>query len=139
MITTNRRQLIALRTALVTFIALGWAAPTQAQADCAIKRYDLIFGAAQSHYMHTGRDEPCKVAPTDGWIGRSVPSSIHITSIRLVNRARSGIAGTDGSSFYAYKPNPGFVGRDSFVVELTGTSGTTRGRAEIKVEVTVGP
>ena len=60
-----------------------------------------------------------------GWVGRSVPSSIEITSIGIASRAKFGIAGTDGGSFYAYRPNPGFVGKDEFVVTLVGASSAT--------------
>ncbi len=122
---------------LVAFSAVLGAG--EASADCRILRYDLLFGQANSHYMSTSRDEPCKVAPTDGWVGRSVPSPIQISSIGIASRAKFGIAGTDGSSFYAYKPNPGFVGKDEFVVTLIGSSGTTRGTATVRVQVTVGP
>jgi hypothetical protein len=111
----------------------------KASADCRILRYDLLFGQANSHYMSTGRDETCKVAPTDGWVGRSVPAPIEITAIAIASRAKFGIAGTNGASFYAYQPRPGFTGKDEFVVTLVGSSGSTSGTATVRVQVTVGP
>jgi hypothetical protein len=59
-----------------------------------------------------------------------------IVGNRIVQRARHGIAGISTNTM-AYKPNPGYVGRDEFVVEVAYRQANEPGKFYVHFAVTV--
>jgi len=66
-----------------------------------------------------------------------VPTAIF--SQKVVVRPRGGIYGTANETFGAYKPNPGFVGSDSFEVEIEFEKQGQRSVTHLKANVNVLP
>jgi hypothetical protein len=58
---------------------------------------------------------------------------------RLVVRPRGGVYGTADLSYGAYKPNPGFVGSDSFQVDIEYEKSGQRFVTHVKATVDVRP
>lgn len=115
-------------------LAAALASATPAAADCVISRGNWFLGENASSRMTVKSGEPCLRTVTLN------SGAAAIDSLRVVEKARHGLAGISGRSNYAYRSNPGFVGRDSFVVEIAGEkSRGGKGRTRITVEVTVEP
>lgn len=55
---------------------------------------------------------------------------------RVVQRAKHGIAGANGSTF-AYQPSKGYVGPDDFAVEVTYRQGRDNGKFVVHFAVAV--
>ena len=62
-----------------------------------------------------------------------------IFSQKVVVRPRGGIYGTTNETFGAYKPNPGFVGNDSFQVDIEYERTGQRFVTHLKANVNVRP
>ena len=61
---------------------------------------------------------------------------IAFLSNRVVQRAKHGIAGANGTTF-AYMPTKGYVGSDDFVVEVSYRQQATDGKFRVHFSVTV--
>lgn len=66
---------------------------------------------------------------------RVVPASI--SSIVIISKASHGIAGTNGLSYFAYQPAPGFTGRDKFVMRVGGERSGELVASRVTVYITV--
>jgi hypothetical protein len=62
-----------------------------------------------------------------------------IFSQKVVVRPRGGVYGTANETYGAYKPNPGFVGRDSFQVDIEFERQGQRYVTHLKANVNVLP
>lgn len=110
--------------------AAGFAAP--ARAECVIGGGAWYLGSDTAFQMRVKSGEPCTRVVT---LNNGAASVDRLTVVR---QAQHGIGGVSGRSNFAYQSKPGYVGPDSFVVELTGESRRgDKGRTRITVEVAV--
>jgi hypothetical protein len=101
--------------AAISVAGLATAAP--ALAECSYTRLNLESGTRTSISMVVDRNTACTIFANAG--STSLPSGIaSFLDTSIVRRPRSGIAGVASKHEWGYKPNPGFVGRDSFVVQM---------------------
>lgn len=116
------------------------AVPSLAQQECRVMRYGVALGSDTTEYMTVKSGGSCSQSVTAPWAGFGASQSIElrpivVSGLSLVARAQHGNAGTNGTTFYAYKARPGYVGPDRFVVLARGPGGSSR----ITVQVTVVP
>jgi len=60
-----------------------------------------------------------------------------IHEIKIVTRAKTGVAGTNGHTNYGYQAAQNYVGHDHFEVMVTGERHGRRGQTRIKVDVDI--
>jgi hypothetical protein len=80
-------------------------------------------GCTYEGTMATGPDETCVLSASSTGL---LASPMAFLSARIIERAKHGVAATNGNSI-AYSPTKGYVGSDDFVVErafeLSGRTG----------------
>ena len=102
-------------------------------ADCHVDHYNFVFGSDAQTIMTVKTGKVC----TSGFTFRGGG----LQSMQVQQAAQNGVAAVSVQRL-AYKPNPGFVGHDSFVIKVTGeTMGRIvhRGETNIMFNVSVVP
>lgn len=110
------------------------AAPAgPARADCAISGFNWFLGQDVAARIEVRSGEPCLKS-----VGLN-SGAASVASLRIVQRARHGVAGVSGRSTYAYKSDPGYIGPDAFIVEIVGERARGGGAAKTRItfDVTV--
>ena len=122
-----------MRGSILLGLAVTAAAAGPARADCAISAFRWFLGQDVDARIEVRSGEPCLKS-----VGLNAGAA-SVASLRIVQRARHGVAGVSGRSTYAYKSNPGYVGPDAFVVEIAGerARGGGAARTRITFDVTV--
>jgi hypothetical protein len=112
----------------MTGAVLG-AATTSASALCNISARPFVMGQPGRIAMVVA-GEPCRISLQAGERSR-------FDSLNIVARPRGGRVVADGRTGVVYTPRHGFVGQDSFVIAVTGTSSIGSGTSELHVDVDV--
>jgi hypothetical protein len=103
-----------------------------AHAGCATTPYTFSVGVAEvSSQWRVERDSLCKQDL------RSYNGTMSFTSFTVAKRPKHGAVGTYAGFSFAYKPNAGFVGADSFAVLMKFNQGGADGQTLISVSVNV--
>ncbi len=121
----------------VTLLAFAATlAPFAAQAACSHTALNLGSGTHQRIQMNVSRNSDCTVFANAG--STSLASGIaSFLGVRVIRKPASGIAGVASKHEWGYKPNPGFVGRDRFSVEITFVRNTQSVPQAMVVDVDV--
>jgi len=119
-------------------LALGFLVPAAAaHATCVSPGFNPVAahfcnGCRYEGTMSMARDETCeRVYRPNHNMG-----PIDFVGHRLVQRARHGIAGLNGTTF-AYHPGKGYVGKDEFAIEVNYRDGERTGKFTVHWTVTV--
>ena len=117
---------------LVVAIAMTGATIASARAECVTTPYSFNLGIAEvSSQWRVERDTTCKHD------SRSQNGTMSFTRLSVAQRPKHGTVGTYGEFSYAYKPNAGFVGTDSFAVLMKFNKAGVDGQTLISVSVNV--
>jgi hypothetical protein len=117
-------------------IIVALLAPLAAQAACSHTALRFESGTHQRIQMNVVRNTECTVYAQAG--STSQASGIaSFLGVRVSRKPVSGIAGVASKHEWAYKPNPGFVGRDRFSVEITFVRNTQSVPQTLLVDVDV--
>ncbi|MBK9081876.1 MAG: hypothetical protein IPL88_07260 [Rhizobiales bacterium] len=112
--------------------ALVLIAADAAQAACARSGYRFGPGIhrAQSLWV-VEAGKPCATVLN--------PARLFLSGLTIAERASHGVAGVGSRYQYAYNPQPGYVGRDRFVVRIEFEQNGRRGATLVAVDVVVRP
>ena len=111
---------------------LALVAATAAEAACARSGYRFGPGIdrAQSRWI-VDAGKPCATVLN--------PARLFLSGLTIAERAAHGVAGVGSRYQYAYNPQPGYVGRDRFVVRIEFEQNGVRGATLVAVDVVVRP
>ena len=115
---------------LFVTIALLAITSSEAARGCSYRGVRWYVGSDSQAQMTVRNTENC---------GHNIAlyGATRIVSISVAQRAAHGIAGRSGLSSFAYKPNPGYVGTDNFVIKVETESAGSSGTTNIRVDVLV--
>ncbi len=116
-------------------LLLGLRASTVLAATCTFQPFTTVPGADVDIRWAAKSGHPCTLVLT-------VDSHIEVQRMLVVQQAAHGTAATPTLSSISYRSRPGFVGRDSFVIERTAEGMARRvigGTAHWTVNVDVVP
>jgi hypothetical protein len=116
---------IGLACAIIVAV-LSVTLPASALAECDRPFINWGWGVTVNSTWHTSGGSVCVV--TFRW-----PE--YNAKIDIASKPKHGMAGKDGPFGVAYKPNPGYRGRDDFVFRITSTSGFRVGTVNVSVVV----
>ena len=106
-------------------------------ADCHIDNFHFTYGSDTSTHMNVKSGKSCGSTMTTKGGG--------LSSLAIAQSPQNGSATTPSSYRWEYKSARGFTGKDTFVVQLTGSGGNNRGThissgtTNISVDVDVMP
>jgi hypothetical protein len=89
-------------------------------ADCTVDRYSFVYGSDSPAHMTTKSGKLC-------W-GKIVTRSGGVSSVQIGQQPADGVASAVGVSRWQYQSRSGYVGKDSFTVQISGESMKKNGR-----------
>ena len=131
-------MLTRVRPALcASIVAAGcWLLAATAHAECVSPGFNpstqFCNGCRYEGTMSMARDETCQRVYRPNYQLQKIEFLGH----RLVQRARHGIAGLNGTTF-AYQPAKGYVGKDEFTIEVNYRDGSQSGKFTVHWTATV--
>jgi hypothetical protein len=130
------------RVIWVALVASVYSADAGAQSPGCATPFMLCSGCDTSTTITVQSGKVCEI-PYLRCCGRGTFSGAFqataLFSQRVVVRPRGGIYGTANQTSGAYKPNPGFVGKDSFQVDIEFERQGQRHVTHLKANVNVLP
>jgi|SRR5712671_7072316 len=119
-------------TIWMALIAIGsiYSNDARAQSPGCVSRFTFCAGCDTFTTITVRTGKVCTIRYTTGSA---------IFSQKVVVRPRGGVYGTTNETFGAYKPNPGFVGSDSFQVDIEFERSGQRFVTHLKANVNVLP
>jgi hypothetical protein len=128
-------MLSRLGTSRAYVLATLLITPALAHAECTSPGFnpgrDFCNNCRYEATLAIGRDQACHRPYRP--VG---PTPAQILGNRVVQRAKHGIAGTNGNMF-AYQPSKGYAGPDDFAVEVSYKQGSETGKFVVHFTVTV--
>lgn len=122
---------------LVAATLLSGVISSASAQDCHVQQFYTIFGTDNQVNMAVKSGKPCIV---------TMNARAAVQSSSILRNGASGAVLMPTSHRWGYQSRPGFVGKDSFVVEMVGTSYVGRanqipvsGPSKITVDVDVVP
>lgn len=122
---------------LVTAALLSAVISSASAQDCHVQQFYTVFGTDNQVNMAVKSGRPCIV---------TLNARAAVQSSSILRNGANGTALMPTSHRWGYQSRPGFVGKDSFVVEMVGTSYVGRanqipvtGPSKISVDVDVVP
>jgi hypothetical protein len=121
-----------IRMALIA-VASIYASDAGAQSRGCASRFSFCAGCDTFTTISVQTGKVCTIRYSTGFTGGAIFGQ------KVVVRPRGGIYGTANETFGAYKPNDGFVGSDSFQVDIEFERFGQRFVTHLKANVNVHP
>jgi hypothetical protein len=112
--------------------------PLAARAQCEHSPVRFQPNGRERVTMVVSRDSACTIFATSSLTANMAGISSYVGTT-VARRPGHGVAGVASKHEWGYKPNPGYVGRDSFAMEMrfTRMNSTQVERMTVEIDVTV--